>query len=145
MKVRLVLAALATVLFFGTAARAQQTSITGRVTDAQGGTLPGAVVHLSAVGGGVSLTSKSNADGIYVFPSVEAADYILETDFTGFATTKKQVTVLVGQVVTADFALPIASATSSVEVTTEAASISTTTSEVAGNIDPIQMKEVPLN
>jgi len=145
MKVRLVLAVLAIMLFVSPALRAQQTSITGKVSDAQGGTLPGAVVHLNAVGGGVSLTSKSNADGIYIFPSVEAADYILETQFTGFATVKKQITILVGQVVTADFNLPIASATSSVEVTTEAASISTTTSEVAGNIDPIQMKEVPLN
>jgi len=145
MKVSLILAALALVLFIPSCARAQQTSITGTVTDSQGGTLPNATVHLNAMGGGVSLTSKSNADGIYIFPSVEATDYIVEAEFTGFATVKKQLRILVGQVVTADFSLPIASATSSVEVTTEMATISTTTSEVAGNIDPIQMKEVPLN
>jgi len=145
MKVSLILAALVTALLWSPLALAQQTSITGTVTDAQGSVLPNATIHLNELGGGASLTSKSNAAGIYVFPSVEAADYVVLAEFTGFATVKKQVSPLVGQVVTVDFSLPVAATASTVEVTGEAIAISTTTSEVAGNIDPIQMKEVPLD
>lgn len=145
MKFKLLLALLLPVFLFPVASVAQQTSITGTISDPQGGVLPNAVVRLSALGGGTSLVSKSNADGIYVFPSVEAADYILSAEFAGFATTKKQVSPLVGQVVTADLTLLPASAAANIEVTAEEVAISTTTSEVAGNIDPVQMKEVPLN
>jgi hypothetical protein len=145
MKVSLILVVVAFALLLSSSAVAQQTSITGTVTDVQGSVIPGAIVHLNAVGGGASLTSKSNADGIYVFPSVDATDYIVAAEFPSFATVKKEVSLLVGQVATVDFNLPLETATSTVEVTGEAATVSTTTSEVAGNIDPTQMKEVPLN
>lgn len=146
MKVRLLFLMVVAMLFLPVSlAHAQQTSITGTVADAQGGVMPGAVVRLRPIGGGASLTSSSNQAGIYIFPSVPAMDYIVEAEFQGFATIKRQVTVLVGQVATVDFSMSLASAATTVEVTGEALAISTTTSEVAGNIDPIQMKEVPLN
>lgn len=124
---------------------AQQTGINGTIIDTQGAAIGGAAIHLNTVGGGLSLNTTSGADGRYSFPSIQAGEYIVRAEMPGFAKQEKRVSVLVGNVIPVDFALGIASTTSSVDVSTNAQQISTTTSEIAGNIDPVQMKEVPLN
>jgi len=124
---------------------AQQTGLNGVVADTQGAVIVAATVHLQAAGGGVSLTTVSNASGHYSFPSIQAGDYIVSAEVPNFAKQEKRVSVLVGNIIPVDFSLSIASANSQVDVTTDPQMVSTTTSEIAGNIDPVQMKEVPLN
>ena len=123
----------------------QQTGLNGVVMDHQGGVLPGASIHLEVAGGGQSLTTVTNAQGHYSFPSILAGDYVVRAESQGFAIQEKRVSVLVGNIIPVDFSLPVASATSSVEVSTDPQLVSTTTSEIAGNIDPVQMEQVPLN
>ena len=124
---------------------AQQTGINGTVTDVQGAAIGGAVVRLNTVGGGLALNTTSNNDGRYSFPSIQAGEYIVYAEMSGFSKQEKRVSLLVGNVIPVDFSLGIASTASSVDVSTATQQISTTTSEIAGNIDPVQMKEVPLN
>ena len=117
----------------------QQTGLNGVVMDHQGGVLPGASIHLEVAGGGQSLTTVTNAQGHYSFPSILAGDYVVRAESQGFAIQEKRVSVLVGNIIPVDFSLPVASTTNSVEVSTDPQLVSTTTSEIAGNIDPVQM------
>jgi Carboxypeptidase regulatory-like domain/TonB-dependent Receptor Plug Domain len=69
-------------------AQAQTTSasVTGAVTDAQGGTLPGVTVTLTSTTQGNALTAVSNASGRFVFAYVQPGRYSLKVALTGFKT-----------------------------------------------------------
>jgi hypothetical protein len=123
---------------------AQQTSITGALTDQSGGTVPDAKVTVAQKGGS-TIAMLSNRQGVFLFPSLQAAEYVLRVDAPGFAPSEKTVTLLVGQTAVMDFQLHAANVTSSVEVREEVEAVATTSSAVAGNIDPKQMKNVPVN
>ncbi len=142
MKMKLLL--LCCLLLPALSAFAQQTGINGVVTDVQGASVTGAKVHLQLAGGG-SFDTVTNARGSYTFPSIAAGDYVIRTQMDGFATLEKRISLLVGNLLPVDFTLTLASANTTVDVVTDPQQISTSTSEIAGNIDPVQMKEVPLN
>jgi hypothetical protein len=123
----------------------QQTGISGVVTDASGAAVAGAKVEVKQAGGG-SFVTKTNAHGEYVIPSVTAAEYTISASAPNFATAEKKILLLVGQLATVDLSLPVASASSSVvvEATNELA-IDTTSSQVAGNVTPSEVQDVPVN
>ncbi len=50
-------------------------TINGRVTDPQGATISGAQVTVPSVAHDVSSNTSTNADGLYVFPSLPAGSY----------------------------------------------------------------------
>lgn len=75
---------------------AQQTGISGRVTDSQGAVLAGASVEVKQVGG-ASFTTKTNQAGTYLIPSLTAGDYVVTVSIPGFTTVKTNVSMLVGQ------------------------------------------------
>jgi hypothetical protein len=124
---------------------AQVTSISGLVTDPSGAAIPAARVQATPSGGGVNATTVTNAQGVYLIPALTAADYLVRVDAAGFAPSERTVTLLVGQVLTLDMSVKPASVSSTVDVTAEAITVSTATSSVGGNIDPNQMKDLPLN
>ena len=132
------------VLLCATGAHAQQTVITGKVADSSGAIIAGASVT-AKVTGGSSYRTVSDKDGIYQFPGLQAADYEVTVDQTGFNTVITKVTVLVGQSVTVNATLTPSAGSTTVTVTSEGAAIDTTTSQVAGNIDPQTMAKIPLN
>jgi len=125
-------------------AGAQQTSITGKVVDVQGATIPSAtVVAKSASGATFRVTTDKS--GFFQFPNVAAANYSLRADAPGFATSVTNLTLLLGQTLDVTLKLPIAGATSTVTVTSDANQLDTVTSQVAGNIDPETFQKIPLN
>ena len=65
---------------------AQTGKIGGKVSDQQGGVLPGATVVVRNVNTGLSLTQVTNAAGIYNFPSLDPGSYRVEVSLTGFNT-----------------------------------------------------------
>jgi len=124
---------------------AQQTGFSGVVTDSQGGAIPGAKVEVKQAGG-ASFFATTNSNGVYVVPSVSAAEYTITASAPGFATAQKKVLLLVGQLATVDISLPIASTSTTilVEATNDLA-IDTTSSAVAGNVTPSEVQDVPVN
>ncbi len=135
------------VIFLAAAASlaAQTTSISGVVTDPSGAAIPTARVQATPAGGGTSAATLTNQQGLYLLPALNAADYVVRVDVPGFAPSERTVTLLVGQVLTIDIQVHPASISSTVDVTAEAATVSTATSSVGGNIDPTQMRDLPLN
>ncbi len=124
---------------------AQATSISGTVTDQSGAAVPEAHVMATPAGGGASASTLTNNQGRYTLPALNAADYVVRIEAPGFSAAEKTVTLLVGQVLPLDVEIHPASVSASVDVTADAVAISTATSSVGGNIDPNQMKDVPLN
>jgi hypothetical protein len=132
-------------LFVCSPAWGQQTGLSGVVTDSQGGVIQGAKVEVKKTGGS-SYFATTNSQGVYVVPSVTAAEYTITASASGFATAQKKIFLLVGQLATVDISLPIASATSTVVVeASNDTAIDTTSSAVAGNVTPKEVEDVPIN
>jgi hypothetical protein len=131
--------------FACSAAFAQQTGLSGVVTDAQGGVIQGAKVEVKHVDGS-SFFATTNTQGLYVLPNLVAADYTITVSALGFAKVQKTVLLLVGQLAQVDVALPIASANVQMVVTaSDQLAIDTTSSVVAGNVTPKEVEDVPIN
>lgn len=136
--------ALAITMAASAALHAQQTGLTGKVTDVTGGALPGASVEVRREGAGTFHT-VTNSEGIWLVPSLTAGDYEVTVSEPGFATVKTRVSMLVGQTPTLETLLPLAAANASVEVVASNNTIDTTSSAVAGNISPQEVQGVPIN
>src|SRR5213593_3583663 len=83
-------------------ASAQTPSLSGRVTDAQGGLVPNAEVSLAPVVkvmAGMTMTppaplpGRMNADGTFAFTQVPPGDYVLQVDAPGFSRASQPVTL----------------------------------------------------
>ena len=79
------------VLFSPAALEAQTTSATlsGAVTDSQGGALPGATVTLTSRTQGNSLNTVTDAEGRYTFPIIRPDSYTLRISMQGFKTAER--------------------------------------------------------
>src|SRR5258708_21676774 len=84
------------ILLSATALCAQQTGVTGRVTDSQGAVITDAAVEVKAVGAG-SFHTKTNATGTYLIPTLAAGRYVVSLMWPGFSTVETKVSMLVGQ------------------------------------------------
>src|ERR1700754_1466848 len=99
----------------GTSFYAQQTGISGRVTDTQGAVITGAAVEVKQIGG-ATLTTKTNETGTYLVPSLIAGDYFVTVSASGFSTVRTKVSMLVGQTPQVDTTLPLANTSETVVV-----------------------------
>lgn len=127
---------------------AQQTTgtITGRVVDAQGAAIPGATISATSPTTGFNRTVVSDAGGTYRLSALPIGQYDMTVTLSGFSTVdRKGVTVSVGQTVSFEFALKVASMTETVTVTAAAPLIETTASSVGGIIDIGRIEALPLN
>ena len=123
---------------------AQQTGISGRVTDPSNSMIAGVKVVATGNDGSVFSTS-SNATGLYQLPALRAGVYLLRFDIEGFAPAEWTITLLVGQVPTIDVTLQLARTSSTVLVEATAAAVDASTSIVAGAVSPAEVQKIPLN
>ncbi|MGB2629125.1 MAG: carboxypeptidase-like regulatory domain-containing protein [Candidatus Acidiferrum sp.] len=114
--------------------------IAGRVTDPAGAVVPNAVINLKSLDTGTTQSAKTSGEGSYRFSLLKPGRYEVSTSVSGFSTISTSVVVEVGQTTQADLKLEIASAASSIEVTTEAPLISTD----PGSSTAFSSKEVSL-
>src|SRR4029450_7198136 len=116
------LAALAIVFAFGLAPAAAQTDqmfgeLVGKVTDDQGGALPGVTVTLSGPAVMGTPTATTSTTGQYRFPAVNSGTYQLKFEIGGFAPLVREgIVVPVRQTITVDATMKLASLTETVTV-----------------------------
>lgn len=92
-------------------------SITGVVTDATGGVVPGATVKVTDVDRGFSSTAETDDEGRYVLRSLAPGNYRLSAELPGFRTLLRDGIVLsVNQNVTVDLTLQVGEQRETVEV-----------------------------
>jgi hypothetical protein len=136
-------------LAIGTVAALGQSTggrILGRVSDATGAVLPGAGVTLVSDATGVSRTTKANDSGDYVFPEVPVGSYHVEVDLTGFKKDVRHgITVDLNQVITLNLIMQIGQAQETVEVTSEAPLVDTTSTQLGAVVNNRSVNELPLN
>ncbi|MBV8672398.1 MAG: carboxypeptidase regulatory-like domain-containing protein, partial [Acidobacteriaceae bacterium] len=125
---------------------AQQTSITGQVTDPTGAAVPGATITITQSGTGESRTTQSSAAGLYDFPGIGVGNYDLKATAPGFQTfTKKGIVVDVGATVRADVPFAVGASNQTVTVQANALQVQSETSEVSNLITGEQVTQLSTN
>ncbi len=133
-------------LFLVSAARAQQTTggITGVVTDAQGGTLAGAVVEAVGQETGLKRTQKSGDNGYYAFANLPIGHYNITVTHDGFQTQKlPDIAVQADRTATLNLTLQVGAVSTSVTVSASPLmnAVDTTNGYV---LDKAQIASIPL-
>ena len=125
-------------------ASAQDATVTGTITDETGGVLPGVVVTAVNEANGNVFDSVTDSRGVFRL-QVRVGRYKMNAELGGFATVAQRFEAFVGQVLTVNMRMVPASLQESVTVTGDAPLIQTTSSTLAGNIDPRQTADLPVN
>ena len=123
---------------------AQQTGITGRVTDPSNAVVASMIVTLTAEDG-TKASTMTNTGGDYQFPGLRAGNYRLRFEAPGFAPSERTLTLLVGTTPTVDVTMTVSQTTSSVNVDAVANTVHTSNSSVAGDVSPTEVSKIPLN
>lgn len=119
--------------------------ISGTVTDPSGAAVPSAQIEIVNEATAESRTTNANPSGAYSFLSVVPGNYTMKVTATGFAPANaKGLVVLVGQTTVQDLQLSIGKATTEVTVTGAAPLVQTSTSDVGGVVDSMQIAALPL-
>ncbi len=132
------------ILFFPTLGFAQEATVTGTVVDATGGVLPGVTVTVVNATTGNNFLGVTDERGTYRV-AVRVGVYKMTMELPGFASVTQEFEALVGQIVSVNAQMRPSAVQESVTVTGEAPLIETTSSTLAGNIDPRQTKDLPVN
>jgi outer membrane receptor protein involved in Fe transport len=120
--------------------------ILGRVADSSGAVLAGVKVTATHEATGVSREAQTNDSGEYGFPQVPVGTYTLSFDLTGFKTNvRKGVLVELNQIVTLNSTLQIGETKETVEVTSVAPIVDTTSTQLGSVMDSHQVSNLPLN
>jgi Carboxypeptidase regulatory-like domain/TonB dependent receptor len=129
------------------AARSQQVNaaITGKVTDTSGAAIPDARVTATDLDRGTTLTTISNASGIYDLPQVPVGNYSIRVEKQGFQTAQQsKVTLVLNQVARLDFPLSVGTVTTTLEVTSAAPILQTDSTEVSTLLEAHAIAALPL-
>lgn len=126
------------------AAQTAVTSLHGTVTDQTGAEVPGAQVTITDPDTGAKATQVTDGHGNYFFEQITPGRYTILVEATGF-TSQKQVGVemLVNQPMTANFKLPVAAASQTVEVVDTASQLNTQDATVGTPFDTKQIETLP--
>jgi hypothetical protein len=132
------------ILALPVAAYGQEAVITGTVTDATGGVLPGVTVTAVHEATGNTFVAVTNERGTFRI-GARVGMFGVTFELTGFTTiTRSGLELLVGQTADLRVQMGVTSVQETVTVTGEAPLLDTTGSSLGGNIDPRQMSELPV-
>jgi hypothetical protein len=123
---------------------AQQTGITGRITDPSSASIVDAMVTVTGDDGS-RFSTVTNAQGLYQFPSLRAAMYVVRVEAAGFTPAEHTIVLAVGQFASVDMTVKVATAVSTVDVDAAGDTVDTTTSTIAGDVSPSEVSKLPLN
>jgi hypothetical protein len=120
--------------------------ILGRVADPSGAVLANVKVTLINEATGVSQETTTTGSGDFGFPQVAVGVYRLEFDLPGFKKAiQRSVTLDLNQVVTLNLLMQLGEAKETVEVTSEAPLVDTTSTQLGAVMDSRQVSQLPLN
>lgn len=118
--------------------------VQGTVQDPRGNVIANAAVTLVNSGTGVAQKAVSNDSGVYRFTSVAAGNYTVSTTVQGFAPISVQIVLTTDQLLDVPLALTVASATSTVSVTTQAPLLDTSDSRFEETLNNTALQDLPL-
>jgi len=128
-------------------AQVNTATLTGTITDQQGGAVRGAKVTLTSSVTGSERTVTVDDEGRYTIVGIVPGEYKLHVDGgSGFAPFENPALRLtVGEKAAYDIKLTLGTTSQTVTVTTESAPVETTRSESAQTVDERQINNLPIN
>ncbi len=133
-------------LLLGAATAHAQTfagSVTGTVTDEQGGTLPGVTVTLFGKTG--SKTTVTESDGTYRFAGVDPGSYDVQAEMAGFRPVKREsVVVTIGKNSNTSFKMKVGERTETIDVLGEVPVVDVTSSSTDNNLSQDVLFNIPI-
>lgn len=118
--------------------------IQGTVQDQKGAVVPNATVTLINDATGIKQTTLSTSGGVYRFTSLAAGNYTVSTTVPGFSPVSEAVVLTANQLFDVPLTLAIASASSTVTVTTQAALLDTSDSRFEETLNTTALTDLPL-
>jgi hypothetical protein len=131
-------------LVFAAPAFAQEATLSGTISDATSSVLPGVTITAVHAASGNTFVAVTDDRGFYRLP-LRTGLYRLSAELAGFANVNRSVELLVGQQAVMNLQMAPSAVQESVTVTAEAPLLDMTSSTLAGNVDPRQMQDLPVN
>ena len=138
------LVAIGAILMLPVCGHAQDSTVSGTVTDPSGAVIPGVTVTATHTESGNKFEAVTDERGGYRL-LVRVGNFRVTAELPGFGTVNRNIEVLVGQTVVVNIEMMPSTIAETVNVTGEVPLVDTETSKVSSNIDPKQMQELPLN
>ena len=120
-------------------------SLSGRVADPSGASVPGASVVMQNLATGVQQSATTNHAGLYRFPVVMPGTYSLTASVKGFRDVQVLVRVLVGNITSQDIKLQVGTSQDTVKVIGETPLLRPEESSANTVIDRALIEDLPLN
>jgi hypothetical protein len=117
--------------------------ITGTITDPSGAVLAGATATLKSASTGTTRTTTASGSGEYRFSLVPLGDYTMTISAAGFQTTTKLITIAIGQTLTVNVQLGLATSATSVEVSEAIATVETENADLTTTFTSTQVADLP--
>jgi hypothetical protein len=118
--------------------------IGGKITDEQGGILPGVAIVVTNEETGIFREVTSSSEGTYLVSQIVPGRYKVTAKLPGFRTMDRGGLILqVGTTLTIDLALPVGGLEESVTVTGQSPLVDTTSARVGGNVGTAELSELP--
>lgn len=119
--------------------------LTGSVFDPTGAIVPNATVTATNENTGVAATATTTSAGQYRINNLLVGKYDITVTAAGFTKAEvKDVDVTLNQVATANVTVEVGQSTQTVEVTSEAAVINTTTAQIQSTYSTQQLESLPM-
>src|SRR5688572_22455067 len=119
--------------------------VTGAITDAQGGVLPGVTVTLRNVESGTVRTAVTEADGQYRLAGLQPGRYALRAELSGFAPAEvTNLALTIGLAIQQNLTMALQGIQEALTVTAQAPVVETTQTEVASVVTQEQIEMLPI-
>ena len=119
-------------------------TISGRITDAAGGVVPGATVQATNPETGLNASGKTDGSGTYQLLQLPPADYDLRVEAQGFKKLeRKGIKVQVADRITLDLAVEVGAASESVTVVGEATALRTQDAQTGEVVTRTLIRDLP--
>src|SRR5688572_10866860 len=119
--------------------------VSGVITDAQGGVLPGVTVTLRNVESGTLRTAVTEADGQYRIAGLQPGRYGLRAELSGFAAAEvTNLALTIGLAVQQNLTMALQGIQEALTVTAQAPVVETTQTEVASVVTQEQIEMLPI-
>ena len=134
-------------LFFAVSIYSQVTGATlsGTVSDASGGGIPGATISIKNTATGISQNFLADSAGYYTAPNLIPGTYDVAIRAKGFATVVSTVILAVGAQQQLNVPMKIGETSQTIQVSLDAPQIDLTTSTLTGQVESQTILELPLN
>jgi carboxypeptidase family protein/TonB-dependent receptor-like protein len=140
-----VVACLATASLAAAQESIHQATISGRVLDAQGRTVPGALVRARQTATNIAAEATTDVDGRFRFPYLRIGAYEIRTSLQGFKEDARRLVLSAGSAFELAITLEVAGLETAVTVMAETTALETARSQIAGTIPQVEVQSLPMN